>query len=47
MKPAHQKKNRTLSYAWVDKMGKMVVLPDQLARFLKGGDVRSTKGGIQ
>ena len=39
--------NRNLDYAWVDRMEKFKVTPEQMQDFLKQGNVVPVKGGIQ
>lgn len=39
--------NRNLDYAWVDRMEKFKVSPEQMQAFLKQGNVISAEGGVQ
>lgn len=39
--------NRNLDYAWVDRMEKFKVSPEQMQAFLKQGNVIPAEGGVQ
>ena len=39
--------NRNLDYAWVDRMEKIKVSPEQIQAFLKQGNVMPAEGGVQ
>jgi SH3-like domain-containing protein len=39
--------NRNLDYAWVDRMEKFQVSPDQMRAFLKEGEIAPEKGGTK
>jgi SH3-like domain-containing protein len=39
--------NRNLDYAWVDRMEKFKVSPEQMQAFLKQGNVIPVEGGVQ
>ena len=39
--------NRNLDYAWVDRMEKFNVTPEQMQAFLKQGNVITSGGGVQ
>ncbi len=39
--------NRNLDYAWVDRMEKFQVSPEQMQAFLKQGNVVPAEGGVQ
>jgi SH3-like domain-containing protein len=39
--------NRNLDYAWVDRMEKFKVSPEQMQAFLKQGNVVPAEGGVQ
>lgn len=39
--------NRNLDYAWVDRMEKFKISPEQMQAFLKQGNVIPAEGGVQ
>jgi hypothetical protein len=41
------KEEGKLDYTWVDRMGQIVVTPDQLAAFINQGGLASPEGGAQ
>ena len=43
----YKKLNRNLDYAWVDRMERFQVSPEQMQAFLKQGDVVPAEGGVQ